>query len=1064
MMLRCPNCGEANPERARFCLRCGTPLEAAPPPPETRKTVTVVFSDVTGSTSLGERLDPESLSRVMARYFDAMRTVLERHGATVQKFIGDAVMAVFGIPVVHEDDAVRAVRAAAEFHSALDTLNAELARNWGVTLTTRTGVNTGEVVAGNPQVGSALVVGDAVNVAARLEQAAGPGEVLLGRPTWQLVRDAATVEPLAPLSLAGKTGGVPAYRLVAVQPGTPGHRRRADAAMVGREHERELLEWTWQRVLRDRTCHLVTVLGTAGVGKSRLVAETLGQVEGQPMVLIGRCLPYGQGITFWPVAEIVRQAAGMTEDDPPAAVRAKLDALLAGTDHGDLVAARIAQLIGLEAATVPAEEAAWAVRKLLEALAGRQPLVMVFDDLHWAEPTLLDVIEHAADWSREVPMLLVAIARPELLEQRPRWAGGKLNATSMLLEPLSARESSELLRRLLGGAEAAEPVQAQITRLAEGNPLYLEETLAMLLEDGRLRKDDGRWVASGDPAAITVPPTIQALLAARLDRLGPEDRDMLERASVIGQIFSRDAVTELAPPERRPDVPARLLDLVRQDFLRATHSGFPGEDNYQFRHLLIRDAAYEALPKRNRAELHERFATWLETARGERTREYEEIIGYHLEQAWRYLAELSPLVGGGGRLATRAAERLAAAGRRALDRGDMPAAVNLLSRAAALLPTQDPARLALAPALASALRSTGEFGRASAVLADVAEHGDGPVDRRLAAYAVLERIRLRARTAPEGWSEEARREAERLIAVFQELGDDRGLAKAWSLLAETLWTWRQVASSEEAVQRAIELARRAGDEQEETEALGDFAVSAVQGPTPVPDAIRRCHDILAKAKGRRRLEGRVLLALADLEAMQGDVDEARRLLDRSRTIFSDLGMRLALAGMSETVAAVELRAGDPAAAERPLRQGYETLERMGERSRRSRVAAMLAHTLLAQDRPDEAEQFIAASEEQAAIDDFSTRIVSGAARAGLLARRGQVKQAEALARGVVALAGETDDLNLQGDALLHLAAVLRAAGRPDAAAAATADAIGCYERKGNTLSMARARAALAGRS
>ena len=462
----------------------------------------MLFSDLSGSTELGERLDPESLSQVMARYYDTMRAVVRHHGGTVEKFAGDAVMAVFGIPAAHEDDALRAVRAAAGMHAALGALNEGLWNEWRVRLELHTGVNTGEVVAGDPGLSSSLVVGDAVNLAARLEQAAGPGEILLGRGTWSLVRDAVEVEPPQVLALPGRQAGEPAYRLLAVRPGAAGRARRHDAPFVGRASELQLFQWAYERAAGEAALHFLTVLGGAGVGKTRLVLEAAGRLRERPAVLVGRCLPYGNGSTFWPLAEMVRQAAGIGLEDPPAAARAKLAALLdRGAPDGALVAERIGQLIGLEADPAPIEEAVWSTRRLLEALAAERPLVAMFDDLHWAEPTFLDLVEQLADGTHEAPVLLVAAARPELLEQRPAWSGGRPNAVSMLLEPLGPDDSGALLDGLAGGGALPAAARDRITRAAGGNPLFIEELLAALVEEGRLRRKDGAWVVAGDLAA-----------------------------------------------------------------------------------------------------------------------------------------------------------------------------------------------------------------------------------------------------------------------------------------------------------------------------------------------------------------------------------------------------------------------------------------------------------------------------------------------------------------------------------------------------------------------------------
>ena len=634
----CPTCGEENADRARFCQNCATPLTESERPSEVRKVVTIVFADVTGSTALGERLDPEALRRVMGRYFDEMSAVIERHGGTVEKFIGDAVMAVFGIPQLHEDDALRAVRAADGMRTALDTLNHDLERDHGVGLAARIGVNTGEVVAGDPSGGQRLVTGDAVNVAARLEQAAAPGEILLGESTHRLVKDAVEVTPVEPLDLKGKAEPVRASRLDVVLEDTAGHARHLDSAMVGRHKELEMLDHALDRVVTERTSHLFTLLGPAGVGKSRLVWEFVGPGT-EATVLRGRCLSYGEGITYFPLVEIVQEAAGVGRTDDLATARSKLATLAEGAEDRDRIVALVAGLLSW-GEPVAAEDGQWGVRKLLEHLAHERPLVCVFDDIHWAEPNFLELVEHLADWTRDAPLLLLCVARPELLELRPDWGGGKMNATTILLEPLAGDEVSHLVDNLLGRADIPATARARILEAAEGNPLFVEEMLGMLIDDGLLRFEDGAWRAVEDLAHVTVPPTIQLLLAARLDRLDAEERAVIERGAVEGKVFHAGAVTTLTPEGLRPQVPTRLLALARKELIRPDRAEFAGEDAFRFRHLLIRDAAYRAMPKEQRADLHQRFAEWLEGAAGERLAEYEEILGYHLEQAYRYRAEL----------------------------------------------------------------------------------------------------------------------------------------------------------------------------------------------------------------------------------------------------------------------------------------------------------------------------------------------------------------------------------------------------------------------------------------
>jgi class 3 adenylate cyclase len=507
-----PRCGEDNPARARFCLACGAPLAPAGEPREVRKTVTVVFSDPVGSTPLGERLDPEALREVVTRYYDRTAEVLTRHGGTMAKFIGDAVMAVYGIPRLHEDDALRAVRAAGELGRALEELNAELETALGVRLALR----TGEVVVGDAVGGQNVVVGDAVNVAARLEQAAEPGDVLIGERTWQLVRDAVTVEPMAPLALKGKGDPVAGFRLLGVRPDAAGHARHLDAPMVSRDRELGLLAGGLERAVGERRGLLTVVLGPAGVGKSRLVQEFVATVRGRATVLRGRCLEYGEGLTYWPVAEVVRDAVASGGPEAPGGRPAGLRGLLAGTEHAAYVAEALAGIEGAAGRTASGEDVPWAVARLFEALARRRPLVVVLDDLHWAEPTLLDLVEQVVGAVRGAPLLLVGTARPELLDDRPWWGAAVADVLPVVLEPLGVEACGRLVANLLGAALPGEVARA-IAEAAGGNPLFVEELVAELLDRGVLTRTGGRWTATADLAHVPVPATISALLAARLE-------------------------------------------------------------------------------------------------------------------------------------------------------------------------------------------------------------------------------------------------------------------------------------------------------------------------------------------------------------------------------------------------------------------------------------------------------------------------------------------------------------------------------------------------------------------
>ena len=1004
-MPTCVSCGRENPDDARFCNACGGALTDAPVAREQRKTVTVLFCDVSGSTALGEKLDPETLRALLAHYFERMKAIVERHGGAVEKFIGDAVMAVFGVPVLHEDDALRAVRAAVEMRDAFPELGIE----------GRIGVTTGEVVTGTEE---RLATGDAVNVAARFEQAAQPGEILIGEETLRLTRDAVEVEEVEPLQLKGKSEPVVAHRLVSLH-GEESLSRRLDAPMIGREREQRLLASVWERVVSESACQLFTILGPAGVGKSRLAAEFLASLGDAVVVGRGRCLPYGEGITYWPVVEVVKQLPA-TEVDPVA------DETLRA-------------LVGDAQIVTSSEEIAWAFRKLLEAVASEQPLVCVLDDLHWGEETCLDLVEHVADLSRDAPILLLSMARPELLDRRSGWGGGKVNATTVLLEPLAPEETERLIDSL---TQVDDGLRLRITGAAEGNPLFVEEMVAMLHES-----------PDGD---VAVPPTIQALLAARLDQLDPPDRDVLQCGSVEGRVFHRGAVQALAPDE--PQVTTRLTALVRKELVRPDKPQLPDEDAFRFRHLLIRDAAYNALPKATRAELHERFADWL-GEHGSTLVELDEILGYHLEQAYRYRTELGALDDHAKELGTAASTRLAASGERALARGDMSAAGGFLERATALLEPEEEARLRLLPQLGYALLEAGQLTRAETVLAEAGEAARRAGDRGLEASVVSQQVGLQIQTDPQTPFAAAQAPLRAAVETFEELGDEAGLARASRMLAQLdLWQG-SAAEAAGAFERAAEHARRADDRRLELDCLEWINGCLLHGPAPAEEAIRRSEEI--QQAGDRRVEAWGRTVQCVLEAMLGNFDEARQLREQARATWEDLGMRLELTGAGQNFGWVELLAGDPAAAEREFRAVYDMSERMGETGYLSTTAGFLAEALYAQGRDEEALRYTKEGERAAAADDFLSQLLWRAVRAKVLARRGELESSEKLAREAVALADSTDFLDARGTVHLALAEVLRLAGREREATAEAQGSLRLYEDKGNVVSAGWARTLLA---
>ncbi len=1054
-MAACPNCGHDNAAGAKFCSECGARLDApAASTREVRKTVTIVFCDLAGSTGLGERLDPESLRTVMTRYFDRMRAVLEAHGGTVEKFIGDAVMAVFGIPVVHEDDAVRAVRAAHEMRVALDELNDELERDWSVTLHMRIGVNTGPVVAGDPSAGQALVTGDAVNTAARLEQAATPGEILIGDETFGLARDAVEAEPVDPLVLRGKAAGVDAYRLLTVRAGVPGHERRLDSPMVGRDLQLRMLLDAFEAATTEHACHLFTVMGPAGIGKSRLVREFVSEIGDRAQVLSGRCLSYGEGITFFPIAEMATQAAGISEDATPERARERLRELLEVAPDGATVAAHLASVLGLDGSG--RVEPPWAVRRFLETLGTGRPVVAVFDDIHWGEPSLLEVIEHVAAWSRDVPILLICMARPELLEERPGWGGGQRNATSVHLEPLSEPEADALIENLLGHPALTQDIRERIRAAANGNPLFVEEMLSMLVDEAILVQKDGEWVATADLSTVQVPPAISALLAARLDRLAPDERRIVEAAAVVGEVFDRSALAALVPHESAGRLDERLGRLLLKDVVRPSPSDVGGE-GLRFRHILLRDAAYDAIPKAQRAELHEAFADHLRATLGERTSEFDEFIGYHLEQAHRMRVELGLHDHHTDRLARSAFERLRGAGVRAAERGDPPAAATLLRHAIDLRDPDDPERLETAWVLGFALADSGSIPEADAVLTDAIARADAAGNDRAAAYARCAMATVELLGSSEANVASIKEQAERAILVFEAAGDDRGQALAWSAIAFAQWFEEHVEESRRSAELAIPHARAAGDRVTEGELLSLISACNALGPTPLRIGISQGETILAEARasGNRRLEQSVERSVGTMYSMRGSFEQARLMIAHSRGLARELGLMIDYWAAAQNAARNEWLAGYPDVAAQILRESCEALESMGESAFLSTHATMLAELEVERGNVTEAERWNELAERTGSPDDRATQVGIQKARGLVLAARGDASAQDRLRRAV-ALIDETDMSPWRVEMRIALARWLR--GRePTEAARVTREALEIAEAKEATALTDRAR-------
>ena len=745
-------------------------------------------------------------------------------------------------------------------------------------------------------------------------------------------------------------------------------------------------------------------------------------------MLVGRCLPYGEGITYWPLRDVVREAAGDLTLE-------QIEGLLEGEEDAGRIAACVAGAVGVGEAAAACGRDALGGPTAVRAHSRDRPLVVGFDDLHWAEPTFLDLIEYLAGWSRDAPILLVCLARPELLDKHPTWLTVTPNATSITLEALSEQEAESLLDVLRGEAELSSDILAQHHRGGRGQPA---------LRRADARDDDhgrraGRRDARFHPRAARRPTRPPRARGARDDRTRLGDRKGL-----------------LARSRRRPFArggPARwssplLMTLVRKDLIEPARSIFPWEDGFRFRHVLIRDAAYLAIPKEIARRPARAVRGWLERTAGERANEFEEILGYHLEQAFRYREELGPVGPGGRELGIRAGERLAAAGRRAIvARGDLAAAVSLLSRSAALLPADHPLRRELLPELGSALMRTGDFGRAEGVLTEAMEAAAAAGDRRLELRTIVERQFFRGFTHPEGSVAEIIEVTERTIPELEELGDDLGLAKAWWLKSEVYVNACHWGKRAEALERALEHAHRSGDAAEVATITSQLAQALYYGPTPVAEAVARCEQYLSEHPGNRSLEASVTGVLAGLRAMQGDFEEARRLQARAREIHEELGQRFRIAARSVVGAQIEQLAGRPEEAVAILRWAYETLSEMGATSVMSTMAAFLADALSQAGEHEEAAETSKVSEEQAAATDVVTQVLWRTARARATAAQ-DPRAAEALAREGLEMARETDYPDLEARALMSVAEVV---GPGKEASRLLDDARRLYEAKGTSL-------------
>ena len=963
-----------------------------------RKLATVLFVDLVDSTALVTGADPEVVRRRVQSFFDRVSHCVMTHGGIVEKFAGDAVMAAFGIPQAHEDDAERAVRAGLAILDAVDELELEA----------RIGVESGEIVTEDGE--ATFATGEAVNVAARLEQASGPGQLLLGPGAHRLTLGRIEVEDVGPVELKGMAQPVWAWRALGTK-GTGGGRPRSlQAPLVGREAELDLLQNTYERALRDRRAHLFTVYGEPGVGKSRLAREFADGLEGAT-VLPGRSLPYGEGVTYWPLAEMVKCAAGIADDDPLDLAIEKLRAFCEDEAVADLLglASGVLEAVQSEAS---AQEIAWAGREWAERLALEQPLVLVFEDIHWAEEPLLELIEHLATWVREAPLLILCLARPELLDLRPSWGGGRLRATAIELEPLARDESEQLVDALLDGTELSEKARRALLDKTEGNPLFVEETMRMLDEEGH-------------ESVERIPDTVQALIAARIDRLPTESKSLLQRAAVIGRTFWSSALERLSPELESIEEP--LDDLMLRDFVAdEPRSTIRGEQAYRFKHVLIREVAYGSLTKASRAEHHAHFAEWLKERAGD---ELLEIRAYHLDHAAKLTAELNGTVP--VELQREAAEALAEAGLRAFAREANRTARHLFVRSVELEPTLR--RRYLAARAADRLSDLPAVSREmEEVLAAAIGEGDRWTQGRalvtLAEAAVLRDADVRA---AQGMVEQA-------LEVF-EPDDLTGRFRALRASATVAWIRGDLAKEERVMQEAYDIALELGRKDFQSEAADELAsvyISRLELDRAAPLVEQAI--LLAEESGSAEARGRALRFAGQLHLHRGELDDAEAALEAAREHLAEAGAAWSLGRTLNFAGQVARRKGDLVKAERLFRESIRILAPLEDRGTLCESQRSLAELLLLQGRTDEAERFALAARDTVGPHDVTSLATTAIALAHVRAAQGRHDEAESLFREAEEASEQTDHRLTKREVLEALAQFLRDRGREDEAAAVDA--------------------------
>jgi class 3 adenylate cyclase/tetratricopeptide (TPR) repeat protein len=965
-----------------------------------RKTVTVLFSDLVDSTAMTEQIDPEALAEVLSRYFDSMRSVIERHGGTVEKFIGDAVVGMFGVPQVHEDDALRAVQAALAMQTSLESIKPDFERRHGLRLAARIGINTGEVAVSNDdsRSGGQIALGHAINMAARLEQSARPGEVLIGASTHEIVRSFVTAEPAGPLTVKGSSVPVEAWRVTSADAG--GRRGWSAGPFVGRRKELSALHAAFSTASAERVCVVATVVAPPGLGKSRLAAELVRTIADRARVLVGRCIPYGEGATYAPLVDMV------AADDLPADLE---------------TVQRARQSVSYGTLASP-EETAWIFKQLLETLSEERPVVAVVDDIHWAEPLLLDLLEYVASFSVDRPILLLCLARPELFDSRPEWSAPRQHGLTIRLEPLTNDEAEVLLA---GATDVDAATRDRIVEAAAGVPLFVEQMAALGSE----------WEGN-------VPPTVRAVLAARIDRLHKSERTLLERAAIQGELFDRATVARLLGNGGDTPLGGTLMRLVRREFVRPESSAHGGE-RFRFNHALLRDAVYDQMSRRLRSQLHERYADLL-ASDGEGD---PQVIGHHLERAYAERAAMGADADT-AKLSLRAGRALHEAGRRALARKEWQHARQVLERARPLL-GQSPSQIAvLLPDLLQALGELGDLDRATAVHAEAVAAAHSLADISTELRADIEWAQLQMRHGNAQLRERVPEIAQRAEEHFARIGDYTNLASA--LLLKVTSPGMSIADKIEILREAQVHAQRAGDERRQIEIWDELGGSMIFGPTPYPEILEfmRREVEWARDRGIAFAEADGSLGVAYALAATGDTEAAREAVARVRALFAELPGFVSQLGESDILgASIEADVGNPEAAERLYRRAMDVLERGGHVPWWMTAAIGLAGALIDLQRADEAGDVLAAVDRRGFL--WSTRAKASylQARAKLAAARGDLTRALSQAREAVDSISDADSPQYAARAHELLGDLLRLVGDADHATAELEGALELYGAK-----------------